>query len=142
MPASYPAVSLLTSKQKLIQLPSASDLPMMTPHHSIIQTPLLPHQKTRLAFLWDREIPNGQSAHNLWATSPPGSTFNSRHIITNKVVSTFESLSTNTPLGGLLADDMGLGKTIHAISLIGTPKERLIENPHCSMPIMIIFPLA
>ncbi|MBW0578549.1 hypothetical protein O181_118264 [Austropuccinia psidii MF-1] len=108
-PASYPAVSSLISKQKLIQLPSGSDLPMMAPPHSIIQTPLLPHQKTGLAFLWDREIPNGQSAHNLWATSPPGSTFNARHIITNKVVSSFESLSTNTPLGGLLADDMGLG---------------------------------
>ncbi|MBW0561583.1 hypothetical protein O181_101298, partial [Austropuccinia psidii MF-1] len=116
-PASYPAVSSLISKQKLIQLPSGSDLPMMTPPHSIIQTPLLPHQKTGLAFLWDREIPNGQSARNLWATSPPGSTFNARHIITNKVVSSFESLSTNTPLGGLLADDMGLGKTIQAIAL-------------------------
>ncbi|MBW0510039.1 hypothetical protein O181_049754 [Austropuccinia psidii MF-1] len=30
-PASYPAVLSLTSKQKLIQLPSGSDLPMMTP---------------------------------------------------------------------------------------------------------------
>ncbi|MBW0556573.1 hypothetical protein O181_096288 [Austropuccinia psidii MF-1] len=108
MPASYPAVSSLISKQKLIQLPSGSDLPMMTPPHSIIQTPLLPHQKTGLAFLWDQEIPNGQSAHNLWATSPPGSTFNSRHIITNKVITSFESLPTENPLGGLLADDMGL----------------------------------
>ncbi|MBW0505265.1 hypothetical protein O181_044980 [Austropuccinia psidii MF-1] len=43
MPASYTAVLSLTSKQKLIQLPSRSDLPMMTPPHSIIQTPLLPH---------------------------------------------------------------------------------------------------
>ncbi|MBW0551626.1 hypothetical protein O181_091341 [Austropuccinia psidii MF-1] len=59
-PALYPAVSSLNSKQKLIQLPSGSELPMMAPPHSIIQTPLLPHQKTRLAFLWDREIPNGQ----------------------------------------------------------------------------------
>ncbi|MBW0566353.1 hypothetical protein O181_106068 [Austropuccinia psidii MF-1] len=59
-PASYPAVSSLTPKQKLIQLPSGSDLPMMTPSHSIIQTPLLPHQKSGLAFLWDQEIPNGQ----------------------------------------------------------------------------------
>ncbi|MBW0528130.1 hypothetical protein O181_067845 [Austropuccinia psidii MF-1] len=87
MPPSYPALFSLTSKQKLIQLPSGSDLPMMTPPHSIIQTPLLPHQKTGLAFLWDREIPNGQSAHKLLATSPPESTFNARHIITNKVVS-------------------------------------------------------
>ncbi|MBW0536170.1 hypothetical protein O181_075885 [Austropuccinia psidii MF-1] len=139
-PASYPAVSSLTSKQKLIQLPSGSDLPMMTPPHSIIQTPLLPHQKTGLAFLWDREIPNGQSARNLWATSPPGSTFNARHIITNKVVSSFESLLTNTPLGGLLADDMGLGKNIQAIALIGTSKEQMIANPHHSTPTMIICP--
>ncbi|MBW0512884.1 hypothetical protein O181_052599 [Austropuccinia psidii MF-1] len=130
----------LTSKQKLIQLPSGSDLPMMTLPHSIIQTSLLPHQKTRLAFLWDGEIPNGQSACNLWATSPPGSTFNSRHIITNKFVSSFESLLTNTPLGGLLADDMGLGKNIQAIALIGTSKEQLIPNPHCSTPTMIICP--
>ncbi|MBW0569432.1 hypothetical protein O181_109147 [Austropuccinia psidii MF-1] len=138
--ASYCAVSSLTSKQKLIQLTSGSDLPMITPPHSIVQTPLLPHQKTGLAFLWDQEIPNGQSARNLWATSPPGSTFNARHIITNKVVSIFEALSTNTPLGGLLADDMVLGKIIQAISLIGTSKERLIANPHRSTPTMIIFP--
>ncbi|MBW0573553.1 hypothetical protein O181_113268 [Austropuccinia psidii MF-1] len=107
MPASYPAVSSLTSNKKLIKLPSGSNLPMMSPPHSIIQTPLLPHQKSGLGFLWDKEIPNGQSAHNLWATSPTGSTFNASHIITNKVVSTFESLLTNTPLAGLLADDVG-----------------------------------
>ncbi|MBW0568424.1 hypothetical protein O181_108139 [Austropuccinia psidii MF-1] len=140
IPPSYPALFSLTSKQKLIQLPIQSDLPMMTPPHSIIQTPLLPHQRTRLASLWDREIPNGQSARNLWANSPPRSTCSSRHIITNKVVSSFESLSTNTPLGGLLADDMGLGKTIQAIALIGTSKERMIANPHCSTPTMIIYP--
>ncbi|MBW0508274.1 hypothetical protein O181_047989 [Austropuccinia psidii MF-1] len=110
------------------------------PPHSMIQTPLLPHQKTRLAFLWDQQIPNGQSACNLWATSPPGSTSFARHIITNKVVISFESLSTNTPLGGLLVDDMGLGKPIQAISLIGTSKEQLIANPHFSMPTMIICP--
>ncbi|MBW0555170.1 hypothetical protein O181_094885 [Austropuccinia psidii MF-1] len=140
MPPSYPALFSLTLKQKLIQLPSGSDLPMMAPSHSIIQTPLLPHQKTGLAFIWDQEIPNGQSARNLWATSPPGSTFNARHIITNKVISSFESLSTNTHLGGLLADDMGLGKTIQAIALIGTSKERLITNPQLSTPTIIICP--
>ncbi|MBW0583234.1 hypothetical protein O181_122949 [Austropuccinia psidii MF-1] len=112
------------------------------PPHSIIQTPLLPHQKTRLAFLWDQEIPNGQSAHNLWATSPPGCTFNARHIITNKVVSSFKSLLTNTPLGGLLADDMGFGNTIQAIAPIGTFKERLITNPQCSMPTLLNYQLA
>ncbi|MBW0482521.1 hypothetical protein O181_022236 [Austropuccinia psidii MF-1] len=98
----------------------------------MIQTPLLPHQKTRIAFLWDREIPNGQSARNLWATSPPGSPFKAMHIITKRLISLFESLSNNIPLGGLLADDMGLGITIQAIALIGTSKERLITNPHCS----------
>ncbi|MBW0484004.1 hypothetical protein O181_023719 [Austropuccinia psidii MF-1] len=108
---SYPAVFSLSSKQKLIQLPT---------------------------FLWDREIPNGQSAHKLWATSPPGSPFNARHIITNKVISSFKSLSTNTPLGGLLADDMGLGKNIQAISLIGTSTEKLITNAHHSTPTIII----
>ncbi|MBW0496431.1 hypothetical protein O181_036146 [Austropuccinia psidii MF-1] len=113
---------------------------MMTPPHSIIQTPLLLHQKTGSAFLWDQEILNGQSAHNLLANSLPGSTFNARNIITNKVVSTFESLSTNTPLGGLLTDDMGLGRTIQAIALIGTSKEGLIANPDCSTPTMIICP--
>ncbi|MBW0559344.1 hypothetical protein O181_099059 [Austropuccinia psidii MF-1] len=110
MPPSYPSLFSLNSKKKLIQLPSGSDLLMITPPHSIIQTPLLPHQKTRLAFLWDREIPNGRASCNLWATSPPGSTFNSRHIITDQVVSSFESFLTNTPLGGLLTDDMGSGK--------------------------------
>ncbi|MBW0477209.1 hypothetical protein O181_016924 [Austropuccinia psidii MF-1] len=95
----------------------------MTLPHSMIKTPLLPHQETRLDFLWDREIPNRQSAGNLWATSPLGSTFNSRNIITKKVVSLFESRLANTPLGGLLVDDMGLGQPIQAIALIGTSKE-------------------
>ncbi|MBW0470454.1 hypothetical protein O181_010169 [Austropuccinia psidii MF-1] len=128
-PPSYPALFSLTFKQKLIQLPSGADLPMMTPPHSMIQTHLLPHQKTKLAFLWDREIPNGQSSHNLWATSPPGSTFNSRYKITNKFISSFKALSTNIPLGGLFVDDMGLGKTIQAIELIVNSKEWLIKNP-------------
>ncbi|MBW0584840.1 hypothetical protein O181_124555 [Austropuccinia psidii MF-1] len=140
MPASYPSVSSLTSKQKLIQLPSGSDLPRMTRPHYIIQTPLIPHQKTGLAFLCDREIPNGQSACNFWATSPPGSTFNCRHIITNKFISKFESLLANTPLGRLLADDMGSGKTIQAIALNGTSKEWVITTPHHSTPTMIICP--
>ncbi|MBW0558939.1 hypothetical protein O181_098654 [Austropuccinia psidii MF-1] len=112
----------------------------MTPPHSTIITPLLHHQKTGLAFLCNQEIPNGQSAHQPWAISPPGSTFNARNIITNTVVSSFELLLTNTPLGGLLVDDMVLGTTIKAIALIGTSKERLITNPHCSTPTMIIFP--
>ncbi|MBW0590881.1 hypothetical protein O181_130596 [Austropuccinia psidii MF-1] len=86
---------------------SGSDLSMMTLPNCIIKAPLLPHKKSGLAYLWNQEIPNGQSARNLWATSPPGSTFNARNIIKNKVVSLFESLSTNTPLGGLLAEDMG-----------------------------------
>ncbi|MBW0509805.1 hypothetical protein O181_049520 [Austropuccinia psidii MF-1] len=115
---------------------------MMTPPHSIIQTPLLLHQKTGLAFLWDREIPNGQSAHNLWATLIPGSTFNARHIITNKFVSLFESLLTNTPLEGLLTDDTGLGKTIQDIALIGTSKKWLITNAHCSTPTSLNYQLA
>ncbi|MBW0572115.1 hypothetical protein O181_111830 [Austropuccinia psidii MF-1] len=46
MPASYAAVLSSTSKQKLRQLPSGSDLPMMTPPHSMIQTPLLPNQNS------------------------------------------------------------------------------------------------
>ncbi|MBW0487748.1 hypothetical protein O181_027463 [Austropuccinia psidii MF-1] len=96
--------------------------------------------KDLTGFSWDHKIPNGQSAHNLWATSPPGSTFNARNIMTNKAVSAFESLLTNTPLGGLLADDMGLGKTIQAITQIGTTKERLITNYRCSMPTIIICP--
>ncbi|MBW0469707.1 hypothetical protein O181_009422 [Austropuccinia psidii MF-1] len=100
----------------------------------MINTTLLPHQKTELAFLWDQEIPNGKSSHNLWATSPPGSTFNARKIIINKVISSFELFLTNTPLGGLLADNMGLGETIQAIALIGTSKERLITNPKHSTP--------
>ncbi|MBW0589285.1 hypothetical protein O181_129000 [Austropuccinia psidii MF-1] len=110
------------------------------PAHSMIQTPLLPHQKTRIAFLWDQEIPKGQSARNLWDTSPPGSTFNARKIIVNKGFSSFESLLTNTPLGGLLADDIGLVKTIQAIALIGTSKEWLITNQKRSTPDIIIYP--
>ncbi|MBW0472536.1 hypothetical protein O181_012251 [Austropuccinia psidii MF-1] len=102
---------------------------MLTPPHSMIQPPLLPHQKTGLDFLCDQEIPNGKSVCNLWATSPLGSTFNVRHIITNKFVSSFDSLLTNTTLEGLLADDMGLGKIILAIALICTSKERLITDP-------------
>ncbi|MBW0480839.1 hypothetical protein O181_020554 [Austropuccinia psidii MF-1] len=93
------------------------------------QSPLLPHQKTGLALLWDQEIPNGKSAHNLWATSSPGSTFNARNIVIKKVVSSFESLSANTPLGELLVDDMGLGKTMQAIALTSSFKEWIIANP-------------
>ncbi|MBW0526947.1 hypothetical protein O181_066662 [Austropuccinia psidii MF-1] len=139
-PPSYPTFFSLNSKQKLIKLPGGSDLPMMTLPHSMSKTPLLPHQKTKLAFLWDREIPNGKSTHNVWATSPPGSTFNSRHINTKKVVSSFKSLLTNTPLGGLLAYYMGLGKAIQTISLIGTSKEWILTSPQCSKPTIIIFP--
>ncbi|MBW0523799.1 hypothetical protein O181_063514 [Austropuccinia psidii MF-1] len=98
---------------------------------------LLPHQKKRLAFLWDQEVPNGQSSHNIWATLPPGSTFNVRNIITNRVISSFKLISTNTPLGELLADDMGIGRIIQAIALIGTSKERLITNPHRSTPTLL-----
>ncbi|MBW0574626.1 hypothetical protein O181_114341 [Austropuccinia psidii MF-1] len=108
----------------------------------MIQTPLLPHQSTGLAFLWDQEIPDGQSAHNLWASSPPRTTFNARHIIKKKVFSSFESLFTNTPLGGLLVDDMELVKTIQAIALIGTSNEQLITNPHFSMPTLLNYQLA
>ncbi|MBW0493491.1 hypothetical protein O181_033206 [Austropuccinia psidii MF-1] len=133
MPPSYPALFPLPSKQKLIQLPSGSDL-------SMIQNPLLPHQGTGQAFLWDGETPNGQSTCNLWATSCPGSTFNARNIITNKVIRSFKLLSTNTPLGGLFSDDMGLGKTIQDIALIGTSKEWLITNTQCSRPTIIICP--
>ncbi|MBW0485571.1 hypothetical protein O181_025286 [Austropuccinia psidii MF-1] len=132
-PPFYPPVFSLSSKQKLLQLPSGSNLLM-------INTPLLPNQKTRLALLLDQEITNGQATCNLWATSPPGPTFNARHIIKTKVFSSFESLLTNNPLGGLLAADMGLGKSIQAILLIGTSKEQLIPNPHCSTPIIIISP--
>ncbi|MBW0592953.1 hypothetical protein O181_132668 [Austropuccinia psidii MF-1] len=48
-PASYPSVLSLTSKQKLIQLPSGSDLPMMTPpfHYS---NPPPPSSKDRTSF--------------------------------------------------------------------------------------------
>ncbi|MBW0483133.1 hypothetical protein O181_022848 [Austropuccinia psidii MF-1] len=52
-PPSYPALSSLTSKRRLIKLPCGADLPTITLPHSMIQTPLLPHQKTSLAFLWD-----------------------------------------------------------------------------------------
>ncbi|MBW0558883.1 hypothetical protein O181_098598 [Austropuccinia psidii MF-1] len=50
---SYPAFFSWSSKQKLIQLPSRSNLPMMTLPHSIIKIPLLPHQKPTLAFMCD-----------------------------------------------------------------------------------------
>ncbi|MBW0483683.1 hypothetical protein O181_023398 [Austropuccinia psidii MF-1] len=135
MPHSSPALYSLTSMKKLIQSASGSDLPM-------IHTPLLPHQKTGLAFLWDLEIPNGQSSLNLWATSSPGSTFNSRHIITNKVVNSLELLETNAPLVGILVDDMGSGETIQAIALIGTSKEQLITNPQCCVPTSLNHQLA
>ncbi|MBW0488985.1 hypothetical protein O181_028700 [Austropuccinia psidii MF-1] len=128
-PPSYPEVFSLSSKKKLIQLPSRTDLPIMTTLNSMINTPLLPHQKTGLAFLWDQEIPDAKSSCNLWPTSPPGCTFKSRHIITHKVFSSFKSLFPNTPLGGLLVDHMGLGQTIQAIALIGTSKKRLIITP-------------
>ncbi|MBW0577501.1 hypothetical protein O181_117216 [Austropuccinia psidii MF-1] len=99
---------------------------------------LLPHQKTIPAFLWNGEIPNGQPAHRLWAISPPGYTWNARHIITNKVVSSFNSLAANTHLCGLLSNDRGLVKTIQAIALIVTSKEKLISNPQHTTPTIIV----
>ncbi|MBW0495456.1 hypothetical protein O181_035171 [Austropuccinia psidii MF-1] len=99
-----------------------------------------PSSKYQTSFSLGSRNPQCQSARNLWVTSPPGSSFNARHITTNKVVSSFESLLTYTPLGGLLADDMGLAKSIQAIPLIGTSKERLITNPQPSTPTIIIFP--
>ncbi|MBW0495214.1 hypothetical protein O181_034929 [Austropuccinia psidii MF-1] len=87
----------------------------------MINTSLLPHQKTGC---------------NLWAT------FHARHIIKSKVVSSFKSLLTNTPLGGLLTDDMGLGKTIQDIALIGTSKKWLITNYHWSTPTSLNHQLA
>ncbi|MBW0473646.1 hypothetical protein O181_013361 [Austropuccinia psidii MF-1] len=74
--------------------------------------------------------------------NPPitfGSTFNARHIIKNKVVSSFEYLLANAPLGGLLTDDIRLGITIKAISFICTIKEQLITNPQRSTLTIIIF---
>ncbi|MBW0480669.1 hypothetical protein O181_020384 [Austropuccinia psidii MF-1] len=79
-------------------------------------------------------MPNRQSACSLWATSPTGSTFNSRNIITKKVFSSLKFLFVNSPPGGLLVDDMGLSKTLKAISLIGTSKKWLITNPQHSTP--------
>ncbi|MBW0489764.1 hypothetical protein O181_029479 [Austropuccinia psidii MF-1] len=35
---------------------------------------------------------------------------------------------------------MGLGKAINSIALIGTSKEQLIKNAHCSTPTIIICP--
>ncbi|MBW0546408.1 hypothetical protein O181_086123 [Austropuccinia psidii MF-1] len=90
------------------------------PFHDSNPTP--PSSKTQNSFSLGLRNPQLTIRPYVWATSPPGSTFNSRHIITNKVVSSFESLLTNTPYGGLLADDMGLVKTIQAIVLIGTFK--------------------
>ncbi|MBW0530982.1 hypothetical protein O181_070697 [Austropuccinia psidii MF-1] len=73
---------------------------------------------------------------------PLGSTLKSRHIITNKMVSSFKSLLTNTTFGGLLADDMGLGRTIQAISLIGTSKKHLIITPNFPTPTVLNHQLA
>ncbi|MBW0506207.1 hypothetical protein O181_045922 [Austropuccinia psidii MF-1] len=100
--------------------------------------------KTDTITQWIRP-PHDDSSQFHYSNPPPPSSkdwtsFSLGHIITNKVVSSFNSLSTNTPLGGLLADDMGLGKTIQAIALIGTSKEWLIPNPQCSTPTIIVCP--
>ncbi|MBW0493295.1 hypothetical protein O181_033010 [Austropuccinia psidii MF-1] len=104
----------------------------------MIKSPLLPHQKTGLSFLWDQEVPNGQYYCNFWSTSPPGSTFNAIQIIKNQVISSFESLSANTPLCGILADDMRLGKTIQDIALIVTSKEQPATTPNAPHPPCLI----
>ncbi|MBW0570812.1 hypothetical protein O181_110527 [Austropuccinia psidii MF-1] len=74
--------------------------------------------QTGLAFLLDPEIPNGQSAVTFGPPHP-----------TNKVASSFESLSTNTPLGGLLADDMGLEISKHAQA--GALQAKIYHGPTC-----------
>ncbi|MBW0581736.1 hypothetical protein O181_121451 [Austropuccinia psidii MF-1] len=53
------------------------------------------------------------------------------------VVTSFKSLSANTPLGGVLLDDMELGKTIQAIALICTSKEWLITTHQHSTPTLL-----
>ncbi|MBW0562630.1 hypothetical protein O181_102345 [Austropuccinia psidii MF-1] len=105
---------------QLLKIPSGNDLPQIQSLIPFLKSSLNFHQKQGLAFLLDREAPNGKSANSLWLSKPSSSStrINLIHSITKKQVNNLKDSFSNTPLGGLLADDMGLGKSIQCISLI------------------------
>ncbi|MBW0467232.1 hypothetical protein O181_006947 [Austropuccinia psidii MF-1] len=109
-PTSYPSLFSFASKQKLIQLPSRSDLPMMTLPHPMIQSHSSLIEKLEYLFSGIEKFPMDSPPVNFGPPHLPDTL-----LITNKVVSPFESLLTNTPLGGMLTDDMGLGKNIQVL---------------------------
>lgn len=97
---------------------------------TIIRTPLYPHQKQALYFLWDKEQDwSGEEADNrtdsLWQ---PKLRDNGRkyyvHVITGEEAA-------NKPAscrGGILADEMGLGKTLSILSLVADPESVAASN--------------
>ncbi|MBW0531243.1 hypothetical protein O181_070958 [Austropuccinia psidii MF-1] len=105
---------------KLLKIPSGNDLPQIQSLIPFLKSSLKPHQKQGLAFLLDREAPNGKLANSLWLNKPSSSSTrrNLIHSITKKQVNNLQDSFSHTPLGCLLEDDMGLGKSIQCISLI------------------------
>ncbi|KIV77394.1 hypothetical protein PV11_09191 [Exophiala sideris] len=107
---------------------AAPTLAETNPPDSIVQTPLLPHQKQALTFMLQHEQPRTfgkEESENssLWRckTTKTGGTV--YHEVVSGITLKDEP---DQVLGGLLADVMGLGKTLEALSLVGSTSEESV----------------
>ncbi|MBW0485699.1 hypothetical protein O181_025414 [Austropuccinia psidii MF-1] len=105
---------------QVLNIPSGNDLPQIQSLIPFLKKSLKPHQEQGLAFLLDREPPNGKSANSLWLIKPSSSTrrANLIHSITKKQLNNLQDSFSHTQLGCLLADEIGIGKSIQYISLM------------------------
>lgn len=87
---------------------------------SMIQTPLMKHQKRALSFMWDKEQDwSGEDLEQkdiLYQVKfkPNGGSKYYVHVITGEEVYKKPA----STMGGILADEMGLGKTLSILSLV------------------------
>ncbi|MBW0529540.1 hypothetical protein O181_069255 [Austropuccinia psidii MF-1] len=97
---------------QILKIPSGNNLKQIQSLIPFLNELLNPNQNQGLAFLLDRETPNGKLANSLWLDKPSSSNkrINLIHRIKKKQVNNLQDSFSHAPLGCLLADDMGLGK--------------------------------